>query len=138
LYEQLEYSSHCIIHEKFNELGLADYAKSDEANAMSLYINVHRSLRQQLQSSGAIIDNETEHYVLLFSLGDSYDIFIITTAQSFWHNDNDNQNYTDVDNILSPVLDDDRWEKGVKLGMEHVEIASSSNGSALCSNQKRS
>jgi hypothetical protein len=118
-------------------LRLADYAKSDEENAMPLYINRHRSLCQQLQSARAIIDNETEHQVLLFGLGDSYDSFIITTTQSFWQNHNDNQNYIDVENLIGQLLDEDRWRKGVKRGMEPVEIGSSSTGSALYSNRKR-
>jgi hypothetical protein len=82
LYEQKGYSSRFFIRKKFYELRLADYAKSDEENAMSLYINAHRSLCQQLRSAGAIIDNETEHQVLLFGLGDSYDSFVIATTQS--------------------------------------------------------
>jgi hypothetical protein len=137
LYEQKGYSSRFFIRKKFYELRLADYAKSDEENAMSLYINAHRSLCQQLRSAGAIIDNETEHQVLLFGLGDSYDSFVIATTQSFRQNDNDNQNYIDVENLIGQLLDEDRRRKGVKLGMEPVEIGSSSTGSALYSNRKR-
>jgi hypothetical protein len=69
---------------------LADYAKSDEENAMSQYIDAHRSLCRQLRSAAAIIDNETEHQVLLFGLRDAYDDMLIDTMQSIWQSDNDN------------------------------------------------
>ena len=59
------------------------------------------------KTAGAIIDNETEHQVLLFGLGDSYDSFVIATTQSFWQNDNDNQNYIDVENLIGQLLDED-------------------------------
>jgi hypothetical protein len=136
LYEQKGFSSRFFIRKKFYELRLADYAKSDEENAMSLYINAHRSLCQQLRSAGAIIDNETEHQVLLFGLGESYDSFGIATTQSFRQNDNVNQNYIDVENLIGQLLDEDRRRKEVKLGIEPVEIGSSSTGSALYSNRK--
>jgi len=105
------------------ELRLAYYAKSDEENAMSLYINAHRSLCQQLRSAGAIIDNDTKHQVLLFGLGDSYDSFVITTTQSIRQSDNDNQNYLDVEQIIGQLLDEDRRWQGVRLGVtEPVEF----------------
>jgi len=136
LNEQQGYSSHFCIRKMFYELVFVDYAKSDEDNAMSLYINAHRSLCHELRSAGAIIDNETEHQVLLFGLGASYDSFVIATTQSFWQNANDNQNYIDVENLIGQLLDEDRRRKGVKLGMEPVEISSSSTGWALYSNRK--
>jgi len=107
LYEQKGYSSHFFTRKKFYELRLANSAKSDEENAMSLYINAHRSLCQQLPSAGAIIDNKTELQVLLFGLGDSSDGFVIATTQSFRQNDNDNENYIDVENLFGHLLDED-------------------------------
>jgi len=68
LYEQKGYSSLFFIRKRFYELLLTVYVKSDEENAMSLDINAHQSLCQQLQNSGVIIDNDTEHQVLLFGL----------------------------------------------------------------------
>jgi len=115
LYEQQEYSSHFFIRKMFYELVLAYYAKSDEDNAMSLCIDAHRSLCHELRSAGAIIDNETEHQVLLFGLAASYDCFVITTTQSFRQNANDTQNYIDAENLISQLLDEDRRRKGVKL-----------------------
>jgi len=137
LYEQKGYSSCFFIQKMFYELWLADYVKSAEENAMSLYVNAHRSLCQQLRSAGAIIDNDTEHQVLLFGLGDSYDSFLIATTQSFQQNDNDSHNYIDVESLIGQLLDEDQWRKGVKLGMERLEIGSSSTGLALYSNRKR-
>jgi hypothetical protein len=43
LNEQKGYSSCVLLWKTFSELQLADYAKSDEENVMSLYINAHRS-----------------------------------------------------------------------------------------------
>jgi hypothetical protein len=116
---------------------LADYGKSDEENAMSLYINVQRSLCQQVHTAGAIIDNNTKHQVLLLNLGDSYDRFVIATTQFFQQNDNYNQNIINVQNLFGQLLDEDQQRKGVTLGMEPVEIGSSSFGSALYYNRKR-
>jgi len=41
IYEQKGYSSSFFIWKKFYELRLVDNAKSNEQNAMSLYINTH-------------------------------------------------------------------------------------------------
>jgi hypothetical protein len=136
LYEQKGYYSWFFIRKKFYELWLADYAKSDEENAMSLYINGHQSLCQQLRCAGIIIGNETEHQDLHFGLRDSFDSFVIATTQSFRQNDYDNQNYIDMENLIGQLLDRDQQHKGVKLRMEPVEIGSSSTGWGLYSNHQ--
>jgi len=106
LNKQKGYFLRFFIQKKFYELQLADYVKSDEENGMSLNIHAHRSLCEELRSAGAIIDNDTEHQVLLFGLGDSYDSFVIATTQFFSQNDNDNQNYIDVENLIGQLLDE--------------------------------
>jgi len=124
LFEQQGYSSRFFIWKKFYELRLGDFAKSDERISMSLYINAHWSLCQQLWNAGAIMDNEIEHLVLLFGFGDSYDSFVITTTQSFQQTGTDNQIYTDVENLIGQLLNEDWQWKGVRLGMELVKIGS--------------
>jgi hypothetical protein len=64
-------------------LRLADHLKSNENNAMTLYLDAHRSLFQQLRSAGAAIGNETEASVLLSGFEDIYESFVIATTQSF-------------------------------------------------------
>jgi hypothetical protein len=101
------YSVRFCIQKKFYELPHADYVESDEESAMPPNINAHRSLCQQLRSAPAIIDNDTDQQVLLFSLGDSYDSVVIATTQSFYQNNNDTQTNIDVENKIGQLLDED-------------------------------
>jgi hypothetical protein len=108
-------------------------SESNEGNAMTLYLDAHRSLCQQLRSAGATIDNETEASVLLGGLGDTYKSFVVATTQSFRQNADDDE--IDVERLVNQLWDEDRRRKGEN---EPKELANSSIGSALYSNRKHS
>jgi len=89
-------------------LWLADYLKSgsNEDNAMTHYLDTHRSLCQQLRSAEATIDNETEASVILGGLGDTYKSFVVAATQSFRQNANDDE--IDMERLGNQLWDKDR------------------------------
>jgi hypothetical protein len=52
------------------------------------------------------MDNQIEHYVMLFGFGDFYNSFVIATTQSFQQSGTDNQTYTDVENLIVQLLNE--------------------------------